>query len=65
MPAESFTKQLWDFVINIIIFLGYFTNLYHIAFDIDKPDDEVNHDMAQIFDIVLVVDILLTFITSF
>ena len=43
MPLESVTKQLWDFSVNIALFYGYFRTMYHIAFDIDKSDEEVGH----------------------
>ena len=65
MPEKSIWKRFWDTFIIVILFMGYYRNMYHIAFYIDLEDDQVEMTYEKFTDIVLCVDIFLKFFTAY
>jgi len=66
VPVENSTKSMWDTFCFMLLFVGYYRCMYHIAFNIDKSNSEVdNKGIDQIIDIILLTDIALNFVTAY
>jgi hypothetical protein len=65
LPAESTFFQIWDILINTMLFVGYFMNMTHVAFHLEEQDISYNKDYLQAVDILFAIDICLKFVTAY
>lgn len=39
LPAESTFFQIWDILINTLLFVGYYMNMMHVAFHLEDANN--------------------------
>lgn len=52
-------------LIILILFVGYYLNMWHLAFNSLRPNEEFDMSIEKVSDIFLAIDICLKFVTAY